>query len=233
MKIRKSHERGTSELDWLQSKHSFSFGEYYDPAHMGYRSLRVINDDLIAPGKGFGMHGHRDMEIISLVFKGELAHKDSLGHGATLRPGEVQVMSAGTGIRHSEFNPSPTESVHLLQIWITPKQAGLTPSYAQRSFATEQHCNQLLRVAGPKRSQQDNALPIAQDADLYVLRLEAGQSAEHKLAVGRGAWIQVVQGDVAVNGTVVQAGDGAAIDDSPQIAIRAESTTELILFDLL
>ncbi|MEN9847214.1 MAG: hypothetical protein RIS36_2361 [Pseudomonadota bacterium] len=233
MYIRKANDRGLTEIGWLYSRHSFSFGEYYDPHHMGFRTLRVINDDVIAPGKGFGMHGHRDMEIITVVIDGALEHKDSLGHGEVLRPGEVQVMSAGRGIRHSEFNPSPHTPVHLIQIWIETEKEGLPPAYAQREFPIADRIDRLVRVAGPKR-ERDNALLINQDSHVYVSSLSPSGEVSHALQEGRGAWIHVIKGGCAVNGVEVRGGDAAAIEKPGTISLLGGSEgAELILFDLI
>jgi redox-sensitive bicupin YhaK (pirin superfamily) len=221
--------RGATRTGWLDSRHSFSFGGYSDPAHMGFRALRVVNEDRVIPGAGFATHGHRDMEIVSYVLSGALEHKDSLGTGSVIRPGEVQRMSAGTGIRHSEFNPSKTEPVHFLQIWILPEREGLPPSYEQRALAPEEHRDRLLLVGGPP-----NEAPVAihQDARMYVASLSPGRQVAHVLASGRGAWLQVARGIVALNGTELREGDGAAIEDEPSLTIEAETEAELLLFDL-
>jgi redox-sensitive bicupin YhaK (pirin superfamily) len=233
MNIRKSHERGITELGWLHSKHSFSFGEYYDPENMGYRSLRVINDDIIEPGQGFGTHGHRDMEIISLALAGGLAHRDSLGHEETLRPGEVQVMSAGKGIQHSEFNPSATEKTHLLQIWIQPERSGLDSAYAQKTFATEDRTNRLLRVAGPRRAQEDTALRINQDADVYLARVEPGQSVRHGVKAGRGAWVHLIEGAADINGVSLNGGDAVSLEGGEELVLTGQTKpAEFVVFDL-
>jgi len=233
MKIIRSDERGTTEIGWLKSKHSFSFGDYYNPDQMGYRSLRVINDDFIAAGEGFGTHGHKDMEIISVVTEGALAHKDSMGNGETLRPGEVQVMSAGRGIQHSEFNPSQTERAHLFQIWIMPETRGLIPSYGQKAFETEARTNKLLRVAGPKRAVDDGALKINQDADLFLVRVEPGKSVQYHLDAGRGAWIHLMDGAGKINGNEVNSGDAASIEGLYEIVLTADqSAAEFLVFDL-
>lgn len=232
MYIRKANDRGLTEIGWLYSRHSFSFGEYYDPRHMGFRTLRVINDDIIAPGKGFGMHGHRDMEIVTIVLDGALEHKDSLGNGEVLRPGEVQVMSAGRGIRHSEFNPSPTTPVHLIQIWIETEKEGLPPAYAQREFPMADRADRLVRVAGRKQD-HDNALPINQDSHVYVSSISPTGEVSHKLTEGRGAWIHVIKGSCTINGAEISGGDAVAIDKPCPITIAgAGSSAELILFDL-
>lgn len=232
MYTRKANDRGLTEIGWLYSRHSFSFGEYYDPRHMGFRTLRVINDDIIAPGKGFGMHGHRDMEIVTIVLDGALEHKDSLGNGEVLRPGEVQVMSAGRGIRHSEFNPSSTTPVHLIQIWIETEREGIPPAYAQREFPMADRVDRLVRVAG--RSQDsDNALPINQDSHVYVSSLSPSGSVSHEVRDGRGAWIHVSKGTCSINDVELQAGDAVALDKPGTITIRGVgSQTEIIVFDL-
>ena len=232
MKIRKAHDRGLTHIDWLYSRHSFSFGEYYDPRNMGFRTLRVINDDIIEPGEGFGMHGHRDMEIITVVVEGALEHKDSLGHGEVLRPGEVQVMTAGRGIRHSEFNPSSHERVHLFQIWIEPSSTGLTPAYFQREFPIEQRINKLIRVAG-NATAADNAIPINQDASVYVTHILEGGNVRFLLQEGRAAWIQVIRGECSINGTPLQSGDAAAIETPGEISLEGlDKTSDVLLFDL-
>jgi len=228
--IRPANDRGATLLAWLDSRHSFSFGEYFDPEHMRFRSLRVINDDRIAPSGGFGMHPHREMEIVTVVFSGALEHRDSLGHGEILRPGEVQRMSAGTGIRHSEFNPSATEPVHLLQIWIEPREAGLKPEYAQRAFPLEANRNRPTLVVSADG--RDESLRIRQDADLFVIRLDAGRDLTQALRPGRHAWLQVVRGELVVNGLRIGRGDGLAASDEAQLDIRATSDAEVLLFDL-
>ncbi|QOJ00442.1 MAG: pirin family protein [Phycisphaeraceae bacterium] len=231
MNIRRSADRGTTDIDWLKSRHTFSFGEYHDPAHMGFRSLRVINDDLVAPGQGFDTHGHRDMEIITVVLSGALEHKDSLGHGEVLRPGEVQVMTAGRGIRHSEFNPSRDTPVHLIQIWIRPQSQGLPPAYAQREFP--QTKGRLARVAGRDGLEPDGALKINQDADLFVGTLAPRQAAEHTLRSGRGVWVHVAEGSASVNTVALSAGDAAAIEQPGPVQIAAgEGGATVLLFDL-
>ncbi|MEZ6234363.1 MAG: pirin family protein [Phycisphaerales bacterium] len=239
--IRHAHDRGHSDLGWLDSRHSFSFGEYRDPANMGFRSLRVINDDRVAPGAGFGTHGHRDMEIISIVLEGGLEHRDSMGNGEILRPGEVQVMSAGTGVRHSEFNASKTDPVHFLQVWIMPDRAGHPPRYQQRAFPAPDRAGRLVRVAGPRTDGQsagdaadsDGALAINQDAAVYLGSLKPGDSARHTLAPGRAAWVHVISGNATVSGKPLKAGDAVAIDGEPGVEITgAESGAEVLLFDL-
>jgi quercetin 2,3-dioxygenase len=227
---RPANERGRTKIGWLDSWHSFSFGDYYDPAHMEFRSLRVLNDDRIAAGQGFGMHPHRDMEIITYLVSGALEHKDSLGTGSVIRPGEVQRMSAGTGIRHSEFNPSPTTPAHLLQIWLMPERRGLTPGYEQKAFPEGERHNRWRLVAS--RDGRDGSVTIHQDAAMYVTNLDAGKDVTHALPAGRHAWLQVVRGTVALNGEALKAGDGAAASNETALAVRATEGAELVLFDL-
>ncbi len=219
--IRPAAERGQARYDWLDSRFSFSFDQYYDPAHMGFRALRVINDDVIAPGGGFPTHPHRDMEIVSWVLEGALEHKDSLGNGGIIRPGDVQYMSAGTGIRHSEFNASKTEPAHLLQVWILPDKQGKQPLYGQRSVAEELTPGNLAKVM---------EFP---SATVYAARFDGGESATHSLAAGRYAWVQVGRGEVEVNGVTLGKGDGAAISDESSLRIGAASPSEILLFDLV
>jgi hypothetical protein len=222
--------RGHTHTGWLDSRHSFSFGEYRDPTQMGFRSLRVINEDRVIPGAGFPQHGHRDMDIISYVLEGALQHKDSIGNGTVIRPGEVQRMSAGTGIQHSEFNASPTEPVHFLQIWIVPDRRGLAPSYEQKPFPLEERRGKLRLVAAP--GGQDGAVTLHQDARLYIANLAAGERVDHQIATGRGAWLQVARGIARLNGTELREGDGAALEDEPRASIAAETDAEVLLFDL-
>jgi quercetin 2,3-dioxygenase len=222
--------RGHTRTGWLDSRHSFSFGEYRDPALMGFRSLRVINEDRVIPGAGFPQHGHRDMDIISYVLEGAIQHKDSIGNGTVIRPGEVQRMSAGTGIQHSEFNASPTEPVHFLQIWIIPDRRGLAPSYEQKPFPLEERRGKLRLVAAP--GGQDGAVTLHQDARLYIANLAAGERVDHQIATGRGAWLQVARGIARLNGTELREGDGAALEDEPRASIAAETDAEVLLFDL-
>ncbi|MGD9689088.1 MAG: pirin family protein [Phycisphaerales bacterium] len=232
MKIRRADERGVTELGWLHSRHTFSFGDYHDPAFTRYRTLRVINDDVVEPGQGFGMHGHRDMEIISIVLEGALEHKDSLGNGEVLRPGEVQVMSAGRGVRHSEFNPSRDERVRLLQVWIFPAERGIDPAYAQKAFPRPARLDRLVRVAGPARVGDDGALPVHQDADLFLAALSAGGRAEHVLRAGRGAWVHVAVGEATVNGTALREGDAAAIEGPATVELHSSRGSDVLVFDL-
>jgi redox-sensitive bicupin YhaK (pirin superfamily) len=230
LQVRHANQRGHFDHGWLDTNHTFSFADYFDPAQMGFRALRVINEDRVAPGQGFGMHGHRDMEIVTIVLEGALEHRDSIGNGEVLRPGELQRMSAGTGIRHSEFNPSPTEPVHLYQIWLLPGQKGLSPSYEQKAFADGEKRNRLRLVASPDG--RDGSLTIHQDATLYLASLADKASVVHPLAKGRAAWLQVLRGNVSVNGQPVSAGDGAAVTDEAALTIQAEPAAEVLLFDL-
>jgi len=222
--------RGSTRTGWLESRHTFSFGDYRDPLHMGFRSLRVINEDRVVPGAGFPTHGHADMDILSYVLEGALEHEDSLGNGAVIRPGEMQRMSAGTGIRHSEFNPSGTEAVHFLQIWIIPDRRGLAPGYEQRAFPESERRNRLRLVASADG--RAGSVTVHQDASVYVANLAPGQSVEHPLAPGRGAWVQVARGIAALNGTQMRESDGAAIEGERAITLAAETDCELLLFDL-
>ncbi len=229
--VRKAEDRGVSRISWLDSRHTFSFSEYYDPEHMGFRSLRVINDDRVAPAGGFGTHGHRDMEIITYVLDGEIAHRDSLGTGSVIRPGDVQKMSAGTGIRHSEFNNSQTQPVHFLQIWIIPDRNGVAPGYQQLNFSREAKLGKLLLVASNEK--RDDIIHIQQDAKMYVTVLEsADQRVEHTLAADRHAWVHVARGSAVVNGNVLKEGDGAAISAESKIEISGSPSAEVLLFDL-
>jgi redox-sensitive bicupin YhaK (pirin superfamily) len=228
--IRKSKDRGTTRLDWLDSRHTFSFGDYFDPANVQFRSLRVLNDDKVAAGGGFGTHPHRDMEIITYVISGALEHKDSLGTGEVLRPGEVQRMTAGTGIRHSEFNPSATEPVHLLQIWLTPERRGSTPSYEQTAFPEAERRGKWRLVAS--RDAREKSVTIHTDADVYATLLEPGESATHTLRPGRHAWLQVARGAVTLNGKPLAEGDGVAVSDEPSVTVTSTAPAELLLFDL-
>lgn len=229
--VRKADERGTSRISWLDSRHTFSFSDYHDPRHMGFGPLRVINDDRVAPAGGFGTHGHRDMEIITYVLDGALAHSDSLGTGSVIRPGDVQKMSAGSGIRHSEFNHSKTDPVHFLQIWIVPDRDGIAPGYQQLSFSRESKLGKLLLVASDEK--RDDIIHIQQDAKMYVTVLEsAEQRVTHALAPGRHAWVHVATGNVVVNGHALQAGDGAAVTDESKVEISGSPSGEVLLFDL-
>ena len=229
--IRPAQERGTANFGWLDSRHTFSFGNYYDPNHMGFANLRVINEDKVTPGQGFGTHGHRDMEIISYVLDGALEHKDSIGTGSVIRPGDVQRMSAGTGIMHSEFNASKTEPVHFLQIWIMPHKQGIEPGYEQKSFAAAEKRG-TLRLVGSHDGRQ-GSITIHQDVDLYATCLQAGETVNHSLADGRVAWLQVARGAVQLNDKLLSAGDGATISHESAIALQgAANDSEVLLFDM-
>lgn len=228
--VRDRHARGHTQMGWLDSHHTFSFGEFRDPDQMGFRALRVINEDQVIPGAGFGTHGHRDMEIISYVLSGALEHKDSLGTGSIIRPGDVQRMSAGTGITHSEFNPSKSEPVHFLQIWILPERQGLPPGYEQKQFPLEERRDGFHLVGD--RHGTDGAVTIHQDVRLYVANLEAGQSLTHELPAGRHTWLQVVRGIVELEGNELREGDGAAISEMRSLDLTTASGAELLLFDL-
>jgi hypothetical protein len=228
--VRKAGERGHFDHGWLDTHHTFSFGDYHDPCHMGFRSLRVINEDWVQPGQGFPTHGHRDMEIVTYVLDGALAHRDSLGTGSTIAPGEVQRMSAGTGITHSEYNGSSSESVHLLQIWLLPERPGLSPGYEQRAF-TESERRGVLRLVG-SRDGSDGSVTIHQDVRLYASLLDAGQSVEHALRPGRHAWVQVARGTVTLDDQPLAAGDGAAVSGATSLRITGRSAAEVLVFDL-
>jgi redox-sensitive bicupin YhaK (pirin superfamily) len=228
--LRNAHERGHAQHGWLDSYHTFSFADYYDPHHMGFRTLRVINEDRVQPGKGFGAHPHRDMEIISYVLEGALAHKDSLGTGSVIRPGEVQRMSAGTGVTHSEFNSSQMELVHFLQIWILPERTGLPPSYEQRAFPIAEKQGKLRLVAS--RDGREGSVTIHQAVDLYASLLTPGEAVTHPLTPGHHAWIQVARGSIILNDNALSAGDGAAVSGETRLAVTATDQAEVLLFDL-
>jgi quercetin 2,3-dioxygenase len=228
--IRRSADRGHVNHGWLNTYHTFSFGSYHDPAHTHFRSLRVMNEDFVAPGQGFGTHPHENMEIVTYVLEGALEHKDSMGNGEVLRPGEFQRMSAGTGITHSEFNPSASEPVHLYQIWLFPERKGIEPSYEQRRFAEEERHNQLRLVASPDAAQE--SLLIHQDARVYLSSLDSGARVSHDLANDRHAWLQVLRGSVAVNGQELQTSDAAAVSAETNLTIEANDDAEIMLFDL-
>jgi quercetin 2,3-dioxygenase len=231
--VRQANQRGHAQHGWLDSRHTFSFADYHDPEHMGFRALRVINEDRVAPAQGFGTHPHRDMEIISYVLDGALEHKDSIGTGSVIRPGDVQRMSAGTGVAHSEFNASRSEPVHFLQIWLLPSQRGIKPSYEQKSFPASARQGRLRVVASPDG--RDGSVSIHSDVILHAGLLAAGQTAELALAPGRHAWIQVARGKVQLNGTDLQAGDGAAVANEPVLRLQGapgESEAEVLVFDL-
>lgn len=231
IKIRKAQDRGHLDHGWLDTAHTFSFSSYYDPNHMGFRSLRVMNEDVVSPGQGFGTHPHKDMEIVTYVLQGALEHRDSMGNGEVLRPGEFQRMSAGTGITHSEFNPSSTEPVHLYQIWLLPEKKGCEPSYEQKRFSDDALQNQLRLVASPKGA--EGSLRIHQDARIYLSRLDAGQGVRHAIEAGRHAWLQVLRGSVTMNGQQqLNTSDGAAVSDEAALEIVAGPQAEIMLFDL-
>jgi quercetin 2,3-dioxygenase len=227
---RKSDDRGLTDAGWLDSRHSFSFGNYYDANQMGFRTLRVINEDRVRPGAGFPTHGHRDMEIITYILEGALEHKDSLGTGSVIRPGEAQRMSAGAGITHSEFNHSKTEPVHFLQIWITPSARGIPPGYEQKTIDDSKAHGGFATVGASNSSEK--SVKIHQDAELSVTKLERGQTVAKDLKKGRHGWVQVARGDVTVNGTTLAQGDGAAISDEEKVTIAANSPAEVLFFDL-
>jgi quercetin 2,3-dioxygenase len=228
--IRKASDRGHANHGWLDTYHTFSFGSYRDSAHVHFRALRVMNEDFVAPGQGFGTHPHEDMEIVTYVLAGALEHKDSMGNGEVLRPGEFQRMSAGTGITHSEFNPSQTEPVHLYQIWLFPERKGLAPSYEQKRFAEDERHNQLRLVASPDAAQ--HSLLIHQDARIFLSSLDEGKQVTSPLANARHAWLQVLRGSVTLNGQQLDTSDGAAVSDEALLVIQANSRAEIMLFDL-
>ncbi|MCA1242271.1 pirin family protein [Stappia stellulata] len=227
---RPSDARGRADFGWLDSRHSFSFGQYYDEDHMGFGALRVINEDRVAPGAGFGTHPHRDMEILSYVVEGALEHKDSIGTGSVIRPGDLQRMSAGTGIRHSEYNHSKDAPVHFLQIWILPERGGLEPGYEQKTFPPEDRNGRLVLLGS--RDGRDGSVTIHQDVALYGTLLKPQAGVSHALAEGRKAWIQLVRGTVSVNGRTLKAGDGLGLDTPGALSITAQEDAELLLFDL-
>ena len=228
--VRRSNERGHAEHGWLDSFHTFSFADYYDPAHMGFRALRVINEDRVAGGMGFGTHPHRDMEIITVVLSGALEHKDSMGSGEVIRPDDVQRMTAGTGVIHSEFNASSREPVHFLQIWLLPDRRGLRPGYEQKTFPRQDKAGRLRLVASPDGA--DGSVTIHTDASLFAGVFDAGQTAEHALAPGRHAWVHVARGSARVNGTDVTAGDAVALSQERTVRIEGIDAGELLVFDL-
>jgi quercetin 2,3-dioxygenase len=228
--IRPASERGRGDYGWLDTRHTFSFNEYHDPRHVSFRALRVMNEDWIAPGKGFGTHGHRDMEIVTYVLEGALEHKDSLGNGSVLRPGEFQRMTAGTGIEHSEFNPSENDPVHLYQIWLFPARRGLTPSYDQRDFPLEERKGKLRVVASPQG--REGSLTIHQDAEVFLTTLEVGNEVAYNFAPGRHGWIQVLRGGIKVESLDLAAGDGLALSDLSAVNLTAAQASEVMLFDL-
>ena len=227
--IYQANERGHANHGWLDTYHSFSFADYYDPERMGFRHLRVINDDLVMPGMGFGTHPHRDMEIITYLLSGSLEHKDSMGNGRVIRPGEVQYMSAGSGVRHSEFNPSKEEAAHLLQIWIQPDASAVKPRYAEKSLAkTESGKLQLVT----SKTGRDHSIAIHQDADLWIAKLEPNEKVTHRLAADRGAWVHVAEGEITLNGQTLAGGDSAAVDQEAELHLAANKPSLVLLFDL-
>jgi hypothetical protein len=228
--VRLGAERGHFDHGWLDTYHTFSFASYHDPRHMGFRALRVINEDRVKPAEGFGTHAHRDMEILTWVLEGALEHKDSMGNGSIIRPGDIQRMSAGTGVTHSEFNPSRDEPVHLLQIWLLPSRRGLTPGYEEKRFPPETRRGGLRLIAA--RDGRDGAVTIHQDADLWTALLEPGESVRHVLEPGRYAWLHVAGGTVTANGVSLGAGDGAALSGEKNVEIKAADRAEILLFDL-
>ena len=227
IEIRPSEERGHNKLSWLDSRFTFSFDQYYDPEHTQFRSLRVINEDVVAPGAGFPTHPHRDMEIFTWILEGAIEHRDNTGGRGIIRPGELQHMTAGRGVLHSEFNPSPKDPAHLLQIWILPERRGLDPGYEQLSFSDAELRGKFNLVAGPQAP-----ITIRQDANLYIARLDKGAEAKQTLAPGRGAWVQVARGAVKLNGTDLKAGDGAAVSVETEIRVESREPSEVLLFDL-
>src|SRR5215470_8197360 len=232
IQVRKSKDRGHANYGWLDTYHTFSFSDYYDPKFMGFRSLRVINEDRVAAGQGFGMHGHRDMEILTYVLEGALAHRDSMGSAETLGPNEIQRMSAGTGVRHSEFNPSNAEPVHFFQIWIEPASMGTRPSYEQLAFKSEEKQNRFKRLAGPEGG--EGAARINQDAHVFATELANGTELPYTLEAGRYAWVHAVRGGVTVNGVELQTGDAAAVSGEEKLAVKGTEpeSSEVLLFDL-
>lgn len=229
--VRPAEERGRGNLGWLDSRHTFSFAGYHDPAHMGFRALRVINEDRVQPGQGFGTHGHRDMEIISYVLSGELGHKDSMGTGSVIRPGDVQRMSAGTGVLHSEMNASATQPVHFLQIWLLPERRGIEPSYEQKHFGPDEKRGRLRLVASPDG--RDGSVTVHQDVSLYGGLFGTGERACLDLSPGRHAWVQVARGQVTLNGQRLRQGDGAAVSDEPSLELTGiDEEAEVLVFDL-
>ena len=230
MKLRTADQRGAANFGWLDSRHTFSFGSYYDPENLGFGHLRVINEDRVKPGKGFGTHAHSDMEIISYVIDGALEHKDSMGNGSVIIPGDVQRMTAGTGITHSEFNPSTEDLVHFLQIWILPERSGLEPGYQQKAFSESEKADRLCLIGS--RDGRDGSLTIHQNVDLYTSRLSGGACVAHCVQPGRRIWVQAVRGTVIVDGTTMNAGDGAAAEDVDAIHVEATEDSEILLFDM-
>lgn len=231
IKIRKSEDRGTTQLDWLESRHTFSFGDYYDPEHMGFGALRVINEDKVDPSSGFGTHPHRDMEILTYVLEGALEHKDTLGTGSVIKPGDVQRMSAGTGVYHSEYNALEDSHVHLLQIWIIPETKGLPPSYEQKNFTEKRKPGELTLLAS--QDGHSDSLTIHQDVSLYVLDLAPGQAFKYELKDDRMVWVQVAAGSMFLNGQHVTQGDGVALSHEKTLEFKTQETAEILIFDLV
>jgi quercetin 2,3-dioxygenase len=227
IQIRPSEERGRNKIEWLDTHFTFSFDQYFDPEHVQFRSLRVLNEDVVAPGKGFGMHPHKDMEILTWILDGSLEHRDSMGTGAVIRPGELQHMTAGSGVMHSEFNPSLKDSTHLLQIWIVPEKKNLKPEYEQLAFPDQDLRGKFHHVAGPKAP-----VTIHQDADLFIARLDKNDETTHEIKTGRHAWVQVARGNVRLNDVELKQGDGAAISKETEIRVVAQEPSEVLLFDL-
>jgi redox-sensitive bicupin YhaK (pirin superfamily) len=225
--VRPSEERGRNKIDWLDTHFTFSFDQYFDPEHIQFRSLRVLNEDVVAPGKGFGMHPHKDMEILTWILDGALEHRDSMGTGAVIRPGELQHMTAGSGVLHSEFNPSPKDATHLLQIWIVPDKKNLKPEYEQLAFPDGDLRGKFHHVAGPEAP-----VTIHQDADLFIARLDKNEETNHEIKPGRHAWVQVARGNVRLNDLELKQGDGAAISKEKEIRVVAQEPSEVLLFDL-
>lgn len=230
MSVRHAGERGVANFGWLNSRHTFSFGHYHDPKFMGFGPLRVINEDLVQPGRGFDTHGHQDMEIISYVLEGAMAHKDSMGMGSVIRPGDMQRMTAGTGVRHSEYNASDSEPLHFLQIWIVPERSGLKPSYEQKTFTDKDKCGQL-RLVG-SRDGRDGSVTIHRDVELYASVLKSGNTVVHDLAEGRAAWLQVVRGALQAGEHQLRAGDGLAVDNPQSLELTSLEESEFLLFDM-
>lgn len=230
IQVRRSNERGAVDMGWLKAQHSFSFGDYYDPEHMGFGNLRVINEDRIEPAKGFGTHGHKDMEIVTYMIEGELEHKDNMGNGSVIRRGEVQRMSAGTGVMHSEFNHSEQDRAHLLQIWILPERTGISPGWEEKLFSKDDKHNRLRLIAS--RDAREDSLQIHQSLDLFATILDKGRTLTHKMQEDHRGWIQVVNGQLDVNGTSLDKGDGAAIERLTELQMSAVTNTEFLLFDM-
>ncbi|APR84590.1 Pirin [Minicystis rosea] len=228
--LRPARERGHADFGWLNSHHTFSFGDYYDPRHMGFRSLRVINDDRVQGGKGFGTHPHRDMEIVSYVLEGALEHKDSMGTGSVIRPGDVQRMTAGTGVLHSEFNHSKTDEVHFLQIWILPERARIEPSYEQKNFTTESRRNTLKLIAS--NDGREGSVLVHQDVSIHAALLDPGATVSHAIAAGRHAWVHVASGSIELNGKTLGEGDGASVSDETKLDLTGKTPAEVLVFDL-